>query len=296
MSEMISLDGVPHFPQADFLHQLVPMLWQHPDVLAIWLEGSMGRGNADRYSDVDLYVGVEDGALDAWRTLAVASLFADQYAAHYLSIFSDNFYVYHVYLAAGGIYDLHIQPQSRTLSQAQRLILACRPDEYRTALLAAAPGLEDTSIFAPQTVDPAILPDLLVRYWINADKGRKLLYRRQDLTIYTGFHLFRHWLARLLYIEQTGLDCGDISSPSIHGLKAAAAVLGPALAGGLGKVMGAPATNRQEMVQTQALLHQEMARVGRALAAKYQFDYPTALEQIVNQNWQRFVTDELQLK
>jgi hypothetical protein len=240
-------------------------------------------------------VGVADSTRDEWRTLAVAQLFADQYAAHLLSIFSEDFFVYHVYLTAGGIYDLHIQPQRRPLPKAKRLMLACRADEYRVALLAAAPSEEDASIFAAQPLDPAIIPELIINLWINTDKGRKLLYRGQDLTIYTGFNLFRHWLIRLLFMEQTGMDCGDLTKPTIHGLKAAAAVLGPALAGDLGTVMGSPATNRQEMAQTQALIHQEVARVGRALAAKYQLDYPTALEQIVIQNWQRFVTDELQL-
>ena len=295
MSEEIAVDRIPTLPQADFLHQLVPMLWQRPGVLAIWLEGSMGRGNADRYSDVDLYVGVEDSTLDSWRTLEVGQLFAEQYAAHLLSVFGADFFVYHVYLSAGGIYDLHIQPQSRTLPKAQRLILACRADEYRAALLTAAPRAEDVSIFAAQPLDPAIISEMIVSLWINADKGRKLLYRGQDLTMYTGFNLFRHWLARLLFIEQTGTDCGDLTRPTIHGLKAAATVLGPALAGDLGIVMGSPATNRQEMIQTQALIHQEVVRVGRALAAKYQLDYPSALEQIVIQNWQHFVTDELQL-
>lgn len=293
MSEILTLDGIPPLAQADFLHQLVPMLWQRPGVLAIWLEGSMGRGNADRYSDVDLYVGLADRVLDEWRALDVAPLFADQYAAHLLSVFSEDFFVYHVYLTAGGIYDLHIQPQRRALPKAERLILACRADDYRAALLAAIPGEEDTAMFAAQPLDPAIIPELIVSLWINADKGRKVLYRGQDLTIYTGFNLFRHWLARLRFIEQTGMDCGDLTKPTIHGLKAAAAALGPALAGDLGQVMGSPATNRQEMAQTQSLIHQEVARVGRALAAKYQLDYPTALEQIVIQNWQRFVTDEL---
>lgn len=293
MNETIALAQIPVLSQADFLHQLVPDLWQRPDVLAIWLEGSMGRGNADRYSDVDLYVGVVDSALDHWRALDVAHLFAGPYAAHSQSIFSADFFVYHVYLTAGGIYDLHIQPQSRTLPKAQRLILACRPDEYRAVLLAATPSEADVSIFAPQPLDPAIIPDLIVSFWINIDKGRKVLYRHQDFTTYAGLHLFRHWLARLLFMEQTGTDCGDLTRPTIHGLKAAAAVLGPALAGDLGMVMGAPATNRQEIAQVHTLLHRVVARVGRALAAKYQLDYPAALEQIVIQNWQRFVAEEL---
>jgi hypothetical protein len=290
MNDTIHMAGLPALPQLDFLYKLAPLLWQRPDVVALWLEGSLGRGNADLYSDVDLYVGVAPATLTEWRTLAVEALFGDQYAAHSFSNFGEDFFVYHVYLTAGGIYDLHVQPRNRDLPKAQRLILACREDDYRTALLAAAPdsAASAATVFTPQSLDPTRLPALLVAYWINADKGRKVLYRKQDFTAHAGLHLFRHWLARLLFIEQTGTDCGDLTAPSIHGLKAAALVLGQTMGDELGWLMGAPATNRLELWQAQERLHQEAARVGRALAHNYQFPYPAALEQIVRQNWLAF--------
>jgi len=290
MSDAITFAGLPVLPQVAFLSKLAPILWQRPDVLGLWLEGSLGRGNADLYSDVDLYVGVVPDTLAAWRTLEIEEIFGDQYAAHIFSDFAEDFFVYHVYLKAGGIYDLHIQPRDRELPKAQRFILACRDDNYRAALLAAAPPpvAESALLFAPQPLDPALLPTLLMTFWINVDKVRKVLYRRQDFTVYTGLHLFRHWVARLLFIEQTGTDCGDLTRSSIHGLKAAATVLGQALGDDLGWLMGAPATNRLELLQAQERLQQEAARVGRVLAEKYQFPYPVALEQIVLQNWQTF--------
>lgn len=290
MSAELHFAGLPALPQIAFLHTLAPILWQRPDVLGIWLEGSLGRGNADLYSDVDLYVGVAPEALDAWRTVAVETLFGDQYAAHFFSHFAADFFVYHVYLKAGGIYDLHIQPRNRELPKAQRFILACRADDYHAALLAAAPDpvAEAAPPFVRQPLDPDLLPTLLITFWINVDKGRKVLYRHQDFTVYTGLHLFRHWVARLLFIEQTGTDCGDLTRSTIHGLKAAATVLGETLGDELGWLMGAPATNRLEMWQVQENLQQEVARVGRVLAEKYQFTYPVALEQIIRQNWQAF--------
>lgn len=293
MSDPIHFAGLPALPQINFLYQLVPALWQRPDVLGIWLEGSLGRGNADLYSDVDLYVGVASAALDPWRTLAVAELFGDVYAAHHFSPFAEDFFVYHVYLTAGGIYDLHIQPRSRDLPKAHRLILACRDDEYRAALTAAVPATDDALLFAPQSLDPGLLPSQFVQFWLNADKSRKILYRNQDFILYAGFYLFRQMLARFLFIEQTGADCGDLTRISIHGQKAAALVLGQALGEALGQLMGAPATTRLEVCQTQTRLYQEMARVGRVLAARFQVAYPEALEQTVIANWQRFQTEEL---
>ncbi len=290
MSDAITFTGLPALPQVAFLTTLAPILWQRPDVLGLWLEGSLGRGNADLYSDVDLYVGVTPETLDDWRSLAVEPLFGDQYAAHFVSNFAADFFVYHVYLTAGGIYDLHIQPRNRELGKANRFLLACRDDDYRAALLAATPDLaaDPALLAAPQPVDPTLLLTLLTTFWINIDKGRKVLYRNQDFTTYTGLHLFRHWVARLLFIELTGTDCGDLTRTTIHGLKTAATVLSAALGDELGQLMGASATNRLELWQVQEQLHQEAARVGRALAAKYQFAYPAALEQIVRQNWQVF--------
>lgn len=295
MSDAIDFAGVPALPQTDFLHQLAPRLWQQPAVLAMWLEGSLARGNADRYSDVDLYVGVEPTALAQWHALDVPALFGEPYTAHLFSQFSDDFFVYHVYLTAGGIYDLHIQSRARELPRSHRLLLAGRDDDYVAALRAAvpAPATDNLQAFGPQPLDPTILPSLVNFFWINADKGRKIIYRNQEFTVHTGFHLLRHTIARLLFIEQTGTDCGDLTRPTIHGLKATALVLKAAWGDKLGQWMGAPATTLQELCQTQILLHDEAARVGRVLATRYPFAYPAALEEIVRANWRQFMAEEL---
>lgn len=293
MNNPIDLTHIPQLPQAEFLHQLAPALWQRPEVQAIWLEGSMGRGNADLYSDVDLYVAVEAQALDEWRSLDIAALFAEQYAAHFVSNFAEDFFVYHVYLQAGGIYDLHIQPRNRQLPKAQRLILGCHDPAFRAELLAAAPDEPSAQLFPAQPIDPEALSKLFVFFWINIDKGRKLLYRDQDFTIYPGLHLFRTTLARLLFMEETGSDCGDITRITIHGLKATAAVLNPNRSAKVGQLMGAAATNRAEMCQVQSELQAEMARVGRVLAERHGIDYPAALEEVVMKSWRDFVESEL---
>ena len=297
MNESVSLDGLPALPQVAFLRQLVPSLWARSDVAALWLEGSLGRGNADHYSDVDLYVAVDDDLHADWLDLDVAALFGDSYAAHHFSRFADDFFVYHVYLTAGVIYDLHIQPRQRPLRAANRLILACRSERYRAELLQAVPAAGDnpSHIPEPEAVDPAIIRPLLVGFWLNADKSRKVIYRGQQLTCYTGLHLFRQMLARLLYIDATGTDCGDLSRPTIHGLKAAAALLGPAMGAEMGRLFGAPARTLDELWQAQEQLHRAVARVGRSLAATYEIDYPAALEEVVLDNWATFRATEIEV-
>jgi len=293
MRELFLETPLPQLPQLSFLHQLALLLWERPAVEALWLEGSLGRGNADLYSDVDLYVAVKPDAHEAWRSLDVAALFGDQYAAHHYSAFAANFFVYHVYLASGVIYDLHIQPLDRPLPTADRLLLAWRDEAYRQTLLAATPDSATASatLFAPKPFDPTTLRPQLVGFWMNADKGRKVLYRGQDLTVYTGFHLFRQMLLRLLFIEQTGTDCGDLTQPSIHGLKAAAAQLVDTLGDDLGLLMGPPARNRRELWAVQDQLHHEFVRVGKVLCERYAVDYPAALAEIVMTNWANFQSE-----
>lgn len=54
------------------LQRIVELLHAEPRVLAAWLYGSHGRGDADEYSDLDVWVVTEDvdGLLADWPTLA----------------------------------------------------------------------------------------------------------------------------------------------------------------------------------------------------------------------------------
>ena len=70
------------------LEQLTILLQSDPRIRAAWLAGSLGRGDADRYSDIDLHVvlaeadlaafqaGVEEW-LGAWRPLVLCNLLFD---------------------------------------------------------------------------------------------------------------------------------------------------------------------------------------------------------------------------
>jgi hypothetical protein len=49
--------------QQAFLEALQPRLGADARIRAAWLEGSLGRAQADRYSDIDLHLWIEDAAL-----------------------------------------------------------------------------------------------------------------------------------------------------------------------------------------------------------------------------------------
>lgn len=60
--------------QQQFIDAVTRALADDERVRAAWLEGSFGRGDADRYSDVDLHVLLIPGALDEFRAGAEAWL------------------------------------------------------------------------------------------------------------------------------------------------------------------------------------------------------------------------------
>lgn len=286
MPEDLQLDLIPSLPQTHFLPDLTRSLWQRDGVIALWLAGSMGRGNADPYSDVDLYVGVTSDALNDWQDIDVTTLFGDAYAAHYYSHFDAELFVFHVFLKAGHLYDLHIQGQDRELPKHNRIILACRDEAYRTALIST----EDQPFIAPPTpIDPEAAEREIIIFWVSLDKGRKLLYRNLDLVISSGLYLMRQMVLRLLYMDVTGEDCGNLIRLGIHPLKPVTHALQPVLGEELARLMGAPATTRSELYAANTQLGEVVGRVGRSLAEKYEFDYPEALEQAVLRNWEAFM-------
>ena len=62
--------------QNNFLEALQPLLDEDTRIRAAWLEGSFGRGEQDRYSDIDLHLLVDKAALESFRAEAQAWLSA----------------------------------------------------------------------------------------------------------------------------------------------------------------------------------------------------------------------------
>jgi UTP:GlnB (protein PII) uridylyltransferase len=64
---------LPFMDQAQLIAQITDRLRGDPDLRALFLAGSLGRGEGDRFSDVDLVAVVEpeaqDGFAARWRVL-----------------------------------------------------------------------------------------------------------------------------------------------------------------------------------------------------------------------------------
>jgi len=57
--------------------------------------------------------------------------------------------------------------------------------------------------------------------------------------------------------------------------------------------MGRSTVTRALLYEAREQINDEVARVGRSLADKYDFEYPEALEQAVLRNWELFKEAEL---
>ena len=61
------LARLPDLPQVCAISHVARALDQHQDVHAVWLGGSFARGEADRFSDVDMRIAVGRDDLNAWQ-------------------------------------------------------------------------------------------------------------------------------------------------------------------------------------------------------------------------------------
>jgi hypothetical protein len=283
----LCLPALPPLPQLERLRQLAPVLWESPGVVALWLGGSFGSGQADLYSDLDLRLAVRPKALDAWRKPDLQALIKAKCAGSHFIAFADDRFLHHVALTTGEIIDLSVQSAERDPFAEAILVLGCRDPEFARRLQQVAPP----GAALAEPVDPAAIRQAIIDFWINNLKHRKVLHRGLDLLALTGLEIERATLMRLWFITATGTDTGP-GRESIHGktpvIHAVERLLGAeALA-----LLGAPTRNRSEILQVIEAHRDEVSHVGRLLAERHQFAYPVPLEETVRRTWQVFLAIE----
>jgi len=282
--ERLDLDILPDLPQSQFLKHVAQTLWARDDVIAIWVGGSLATGEADPYSDVDLFIAVTPEALSEWLEPNWDALFDGRCLASGFSRFGERFYVHHLLLDTGDIYDLHVQPADVRFPPEPRLILGCRDQELRDTLAQAE--REELPLAWPARA--WIVQELLESYWLNAHKHRKVLARGLDLLILTGLQYAYSLMLRLYYILATGDDCGDLRRGTIHTLTPIVRTLQDAFGDRILRVIGQPLRSRAEICEAIEILNEEAGRVGRELARRYEFEYPAELESLVTRYWEQF--------
>ena len=281
----LEFSSLPNLPQVGFLKKVVEKLWQNERLVAIWLGGSLARGAGDRYSDLDLRLGVRAEDLQQWEERRLEPYFESEVLAHHKLKFG-NSVLHHLIAPNGDIYDLYIQSVAQDLTPEARIIIACRDEAFLAKLKTPA---AETQLSFPEIKAEAIA-SLLEFYWLNAHKHRKGLDRGLDLLIWEGLNLFRPLLLRLHFIELTGTDFGDLHRMTIHSMTPVFRVLQADKSSSFIDVVSLTTQTRSDLIVAINALNAAVAEVGRRLAKRYDFDYPERLESLVLSGWQDFVS------
>jgi predicted nucleotidyltransferase len=283
-SNDLVFDQLPTLPQVPFLEKVVANLWQHPDVAAVWLGGSLASGKGDPYSDIDLRVAVKPSQVPKWEKPDFEKFFEGQPLAHHVMRFGENALLHHLLVANGDIYDLYVQSLEHPPSPEERLVLGCRDETFRAKLL----ELFVRKAVLTKDATAEGIQQILEFYWLNAQKHRKALYRDLDLLLWQGLKFFQPDLLRLQYIYLTGKDCGDLRQVTIHAMTPVVQTLRDSADKRVHETVGLPTRTREEKLEAVDKLHEEVSKVGRLLANNYKFDYPNELEALVLRHWQMF--------
>lgn len=281
----LDLSFLPDLPQVETLKRVAPGIWSNEEVRALWIEGSFGQGNADRYSDVDLRLAVPAAQFRKWETPDFTVLFKGLCVAHQRLFPQEAAILHHVLLETGEMYDLGIQRIDRLALHESCRLLGCRDPVLAgnfTESAAVTSGSLDTE------PDPGTVGQLIIDFWLNSNKHRKVLYRGLDPMVVVGLQTERAILIRLWAIHASGLDTGA-ARPTIHTLTPQVRSIGKTGRNAL-EVLGAPVRDRGELKALIERHRDEVARVGRALAKRYAFDYPEAVEATVRAGWDEFLT------
>ncbi len=284
----LTLDTLPDLPQIAVLTRIATRLWADSTVLALWLGGSIARGKADAHSDIDLRVAVSPDALPEWLEPGMAALSAliGETVVGVHALRWDRTVLHQALLADGVIIDLLVQSVDRDPPQDVTLVLGCRDDAFGTLLASAAlPEVEEAGAADPQAILEAI-----TQFWIGSHKHTRMLFRHLDLMILQGLALEQPVLLRLWFVEATGRDQSSLR-PTIHTLTPMMRAVTEVFGAHSLEVLGSARTSRAEIVGAIEANRNEVAAVGRRLAARLGFEYPDALEQTARQNLTQYLED-----
>ena len=113
MTMEIDLSLLPLCRKASRLAEIVTDLWADPNVVAIWLGGSLARGRGGSVQRCGLAGGVAADVYDPERIPAAAGRLSAAAVTRLRFHFGGEAVLWHMMLEDGTIYDLHLQPISR---------------------------------------------------------------------------------------------------------------------------------------------------------------------------------------
>jgi hypothetical protein len=282
----LCLDDLPPLPQSQAIRILAPRLWQNEQVVAIWLGGSLAAGTGDPYSDIDLRVAVPPEDLPEWETSDLQSILDGPALARQLVKLGDGAFIHHMILQNGDILDLLVQSSKAAPGDEPVLVLGCRDANLAERL--ASSNQAPAPIKTPVTVEA--VRELVVAFWVNSHKHRKVLHRGLDLMFPAASYANWYMLMRMWYIDATSCDTSSYHFSGIHGLTELVHAVESVNGMEPLTLCGAPTQTREEICDAIERYQGTVSLLGRRLAERYGFDYPTDLENTVRRDWKTFRT------
>jgi hypothetical protein len=275
----IELGPLEHAPHATLIRDMATRCAADDSIHAIWVGGSLAAGRGDAYSDVDFRIAVEPGHLDRWAHPDWSNYLPIPPCGGLVMRFGETALLHHLVLADGTIVDFYVQDTTIQNPEPNLVILACRNPELRATL----DGFAHPAALLVRDIDGAVVRQLFVDYWITTHKQLKALARRYDLSSFAGLFMERMPLLRAWYMQAVGKDID--SRPTLHMLGALHRGLAGKLTAEQHTILGLPSRTPEETAVVIEAIRDEMARVGRWLAERYDFAYPHELEAVVRRVW-----------
>lgn len=255
--------------QTDFLTALRARLDGDPQVLAAWLAGSFGRGNADRYSDIDLHLLLAD--VYAFRASAREWLGSLRPLVLYKLLFDGQ--MINALTDDGLRIDIWLHAEAPLLDPAAVDVLLDRAGALRLETPPAAPS------------DPAQVANWLLaqieEFWRCVSLLPTVIGRNELLVSFMG-----------LYVELgivTDILMAGYGVQRERGVKVLNPYLGDERRAELEAVLQLNGLNVESMVMAHMALADVVHKHGQIIAERHGFAYPAALEEAVL----RYVAREL---
>ena len=200
-------------PQLAILPDMVGRLLRLDFVDEVYLSGSLGRGQGDRYSDVDLQVAVTRSFSDFLSSTILAGLLGAPPLALKQINLGPHLWLHNMILGDGTMLDLVCRTDIESADTGQWTRLDGR--EWPPVGLGIP---KPSSAWAPRAATADEVAEAVELFWVTIHKHRRGLIRKQDLAIWTGIRYSICDLLRLQFIAATDCDPGSPMHMGIYAL------------------------------------------------------------------------------
>ena len=246
--------------QQEYLDKLQSALEANPTVKAAWLTGSFGRGNADRFSDIDLNLWLNANDVDEFRKDTQAWLEAIRPLVLFRWMFNDR--MANALTADGLRLDLWLHADAApVLDPARVQVLLDRESALQMTASAAMP---DAAALRNR------LLEMIREFWRCIALTPAVIGRDERIVSMMGLTIEASILTDVII---SGYDI-----PRDSGVKRLNPFLPEELRQKIEEALAFDGLTPNRLVQAHLGLARIMQEEGRKLATRHDFDYPAAVE------------------